>query len=143
VTLVESASLMDGELRGVKWRAHEGNVTALHAKGSAGRTLLSGGSDGAVRRWDLDQLPVDGSRQPMRDLGLHACACAGGNGFVVQHDESVTHLAHHGDQAASASRDGARPSDAAQLPRTEKEAVLCAAAAGDPSKKRPGEAWHR
>lgn len=91
-------------------------MTALHARGSGGRTLFSGGSDGAVRRWDLDKLPVDGPRRRMRDLGLHACACAGGGGFVVQHDDSVTHLAHHDDQAASASRDGARLAVAAPVP---------------------------
>jgi hypothetical protein len=107
--MVECAGLMEGEQRGVTWRAHEGKVTALHSRGSSENMLLSGGSDGTVRRWDLDKLPLDVSpRGQMRDLGLNVCEGAGEDNFVAQHDDSITQLAYYDQKVASASRDGAR-----------------------------------
>lgn len=44
------AALLRGAAEGLCWRAHDGKVSALHARTYDGN-FISGGADGAVRRW--------------------------------------------------------------------------------------------
>ena len=55
VSVLSMAALLRGETHSISFRAHDGKVATLHARRHDG-SFLSGGTDGAVRCWQFDEL---------------------------------------------------------------------------------------
>ncbi|OAA33556.1 DNA excision repair protein ERCC-8 [Moelleriella libera RCEF 2490] len=88
-----SASLRDESLheRAQQIRAHGPGVSSLALDKFDGRILVSGGSDGSIKIWDLEEALSPHQRHTFRPVSSIARSPPGGGG----HSHGITHLAFY------------------------------------------------
>ncbi|KAK3901690.1 hypothetical protein C8A05DRAFT_44721 [Staphylotrichum tortipilum] len=74
-------------------RAHQAGVSALALERFDGRLLISGGSDGTIKLWDLEQCPNSSQSHTYRPVEAVARAGAGSNSSG--HRFGITHLSFY------------------------------------------------
>ncbi|KAG8428034.1 hypothetical protein J3459_006121 [Metarhizium acridum] len=85
--------LGETEERARSIRAHGAGVSGLAIEKFDGRILVSGGSEGSIKIWDLDEAPTPNQRHVFRPVSTIARSTGGNK--LNGHSHGITHLAFY------------------------------------------------